>query len=256
MSVVLYVQDRDQFVFTIAELAESFSKRICAKLPAERTLHSQIQDGFEAHALMVGMRAVGAIAWRPANLSREVATAVSAQVGIALTRATAIEASCAHGSLARRRTAPRRAHRFADARAADTAHLDPCGSHNVDAGRGPRRCDRAGNLPLIVDEESAHLDALIGEAVEMAELDANVLKVQPEPRHTRTLLEHAVEESHTALGRHQVILMVQEPDRPAWFDAKLLSRVFRHLIENAALLFAAGKPHSAAQPARRGSTGI
>ena len=42
---------------------------------------------------MVGMRAVGAIAWRPPNLSREVATAVSTQVGIALTRATAIEAT-------------------------------------------------------------------------------------------------------------------------------------------------------------------
>ena len=69
----------------------------------------------------------------------------------------------------------------------------------------------------------------------MAELDANVLRVQPEPRHTRTLLEHAVEESHTALGRHQAILMVQEPDGLAWFDAKLLGRVFRHLIENAAL---------------------
>ena len=87
----------------------------------------------------------------------------------------------------------------------------------------------------MVDEESAHLDALIGEAVEMAELDANVLKVQAAPRHTRTLLEHAVEGSHTALGRHQVTLMVQEPDRPVWFDAKLLGRVFRHLIENAAL---------------------
>jgi len=28
--------------------------------------------------------------------------------------------------------------------------------------------------------------------------------------------------------------MVQEPDRPVWFDARLLGRVFRHLIENAA----------------------
>ena len=89
-------------------------------------------------------------------------------------------------------------------------------------------------LATVVDEESARLDALIGEAVEMAELDANVLKVQAAPQHTRTLLEHALEESHTVLGRHQVIFMVQEPDRPVWFDAKLLGRVFRHLIENAA----------------------
>ena len=96
-----------------------------------------------------------------------------------------------------------------------------------------RHC--ASELATVVDEESAYLDALIGEAVEMAELDANVLKVELAPRHTRTLLEHAVEESHKALGRHQVMLMVQEPDSPVWFDARLLGRVFRHLIENAAL---------------------
>jgi two-component system sensor histidine kinase KdpD len=89
-------------------------------------------------------------------------------------------------------------------------------------------------LATVVDEESEHLDALIGEAIEMAEIDANVVRVQTAPRHTRTMLENAVQESRGALGRHQVVLMVQEPDRPAWFDAKLLGRVFRHLIENAA----------------------
>ena len=42
---------------------------------------------------MLGLRPVGALGLRPARLSHEVATAVSAQVAIALTRATAIEAS-------------------------------------------------------------------------------------------------------------------------------------------------------------------
>jgi signal transduction histidine kinase len=31
-----------------------------------------------------------------------------------------------------------------------------------------------------------------------------------------------------------VALIVEEPDRPAWFDPHLLSRVCRHLLENAA----------------------
>ncbi len=44
-------------------------------------------------ALMLGLRPVGALGWRPARLSREVATAVSAQVAIVLARAIAIEAS-------------------------------------------------------------------------------------------------------------------------------------------------------------------
>lgn len=232
-SVVLHVQDRDQYVSTAAELAELFKANLREVTGGAHASIAQ-QDGFEAHALMVGMRAVGAMAWRPAHLSREVATAVSAQVGIALTRAIAIEASA-------RMEASREGDRLRAALIDSLTHelRTPLTSIRAAAttltqNEGLDDALRR-ELATVVDEESAHLDALIGEAVEMAELDANVLKVQAEPRHTRTLLEHAVEESHTVLGRHQVSLMVQEPDRPVWFDAKLLGRVFRHLIENAAL---------------------
>ena len=232
-TVVLYVQDRDQFVSTETELAELFKANLREVTGGASPAIAQ-QDGFEAHALTVGMRAVGAMAWRPANLSREIATAVSAQVGIALTRAVAIEASA-------RMEASREGDRLRAALIDSLTHELRTPLTSIRAAATTLTQDEGlddalrRELATVVDEESAHLDALIGEAVEMAELDANVLRVQTEPRHTRTLLEHAVEESHTALARHQVTLMVQEPDRPAWFDAKLLSRVFRHLIENAAL---------------------
>ena len=232
-NVVLYVQDRDQFVSTETELAELFKANLREVTSGAHPAIAQ-QDGFEAHALTVGMRAVGAMAWRPANLSREIATAVSAQVGIALTRAVAIEASA-------RMEASREGDRLRAALIDSLTHELRTPLTSIRAAATTLTQDEGlddalrRELATVVDEESAHLDALIGEAVEMAELDANVLRVQTEPRHTRTLLEHAMEESHTALGRHQVTLMVQEPDRPAWFDAKLLSRVFRHLIENAAL---------------------
>ena len=128
----------DQFVSTIAELSQLFKANL-REITGGAHAALTNPDGYEAHALMVGMRAVGAIAWRPPNLSREVATAVSTQVEIALTRATAIEATARMEASREGEQAPRRAHRFPDARAADTPHLDPCGSHNVDAGRGPRR---------------------------------------------------------------------------------------------------------------------
>jgi two-component system sensor histidine kinase KdpD len=89
-------------------------------------------------------------------------------------------------------------------------------------------------LVAIVDEESSRLDALIGEAVEMAEIDANVLQVHAVPQHTRLLLEHAVEKSQAALASHHVVIGIEEPDTPAWFDPQLLGRVLRHLLENAA----------------------
>ena len=54
------------------------------------------------------------------------------------------------------------------------------------------------------------------------------------PQHPRALLDQAVEESRKALARARVVIAVEEPDEPAWFDPHLLSRVLRHLLENAA----------------------
>lgn len=232
-SVILFVQERDQIVSTDAEITALF-KADLRDLATGHTISSNMREGFEAHTLLVGMRPVGAMAWRPASLSREVATAVSAQVGIALTRAIAIEAGA-------RLEASREGERLRTALIDSLTHelRTPLTSIRAAATtlvQGEGLDDALRNeLAVVLDEESAHLDALIGEAIEMAEIDANVLNVQATPQHTRTLLEHAVAESRSALGRHQVVLMVQEPDSPAWFDRKLLGRVLRHLIENAAL---------------------
>jgi two-component system sensor histidine kinase KdpD len=102
--------------------------------------------------------------------------------------------------------------------------------------------DEAGrrDLAALVDEESARLDKLIGEAVEMAEIDANVITVLAVPQHTRSFLDHVVEESHALLARHRVVVVVEPPDSPAWFDPHLLGRVYRHLLENSARYAPAG----------------
>jgi two-component system sensor histidine kinase KdpD len=104
---------------------------------------------------------------------------------------------------------------------------------------GSEGLDEAGRLDLaaIIDEEAARLDLLIGEAVEMAEIDANVVQVHLVPQHPRALLDQAVEESRKALSAHRVKVIEQEPaeaDKPAWFDPHMLGRVLRHLLENVA----------------------
>jgi two-component system sensor histidine kinase KdpD len=98
--------------------------------------------------------------------------------------------------------------------------------------------DEAARLDLatIVDEESSRLDRLIGEAVEMAEIDANVVEIRRVPQHPRALLDQAVEESQKMIAGRRVVIAVDEPDnpdKPAWFDPHLLGRVLRHLLENA-----------------------
>jgi len=189
-------------------------------------------SGFYAMALMLGMRPVGALGWRPALLSREVSAAVSAQVAIVLARSIAVEASA-------RMEAAREGERLRTALIDSLTHelRTPLTSIRAAATTllEAKGLDEAGRVDLaaIVDEEAARLDLLIGEAVEMAEIDANVVQVHLSPQHPRALLEQAVEESRKILAAHRVTIAVEGEDQPAWFDPHLLGRVLRHLLENA-----------------------
>ena len=230
--VVLYVRDGDQFYASTAELPMSIEASLRAM--SERSSPTlAIPGGFHAMTLMMGVRLVGALAWRPARLSREVSTAVSAQVAIVLTRSMAIEATA-------RMEAAREGERLRTALIDSLTHelRTPLTSIRAAATTllQSEGLDEAGrrDLATVVDEEASRLDALIGRAVEMAEIDANVVEVRLAPQQARALLEQAVEESRSALARHRITVAVEEPDRPAWFDPHLLGRVLRHLLENAA----------------------
>jgi two-component system sensor histidine kinase KdpD len=231
-AVVLYVRDEDQFYASIPEVQASLQ----ASLRALTQGHATTLTGpaqFSCLALMLGLKPIGALAWKPDKLSREVATAASAQVAIALTRSLAIETYT-------RMEAAREGERLRAALIDSITHelRTPLTSIRAAAAtlvqsEGLDEAVRR-DLAALVDEESARLDKLIGEAVEMAEIDANVVQVRAVPQHARALLDHVVEESHGILAKHRVVVEVEPPDTPAWFDPHLLGRVLRHLVENAA----------------------
>lgn len=231
-AVILYVHDQDRFYSSSSETPAGLE---AAMRSLSQGLHPtlSLDSGFQASALLLGLRSVGALAWRPASLSREVAAAVSAQVAIVLARAIAIEASARleaarEGERLRTALVDSLTHELrtplTSIRAASTTLLQ---AYGLDAeGRQ--------EMVKIIDEESARLDTLIGEAVEMAEIDAKVIQVRLAPHHPRALLDQAIEESRQALASHTVSVAFDEPGQPAWFDPHLLGRVLRHLLENAA----------------------
>jgi two-component system sensor histidine kinase KdpD len=233
--VVLYVRDQDQLYASTLDLPMSIQASMRAMTEGPN-LMQVIPGGFTVRVLMLGLRPVGALGMRPDAFSREVATAVSAQVAIALTRATAIEASA-------RLEAAREAERLRTALIDSLTHelRTPLTAIRAAAttlveGAGLDEAVRL-DLATIVDEESSRLDRLIGEAVEMAEIDANVVEIRRVPQHPRALLDQAVEESRKALAGRRIVIAVEEPEnqnKPVWFDPHLLGRVLRHLLENAA----------------------
>lgn len=253
--VMLYVSDYDKFYSSVSGLPSSVHLHMQAVAQDLNPTAAQI-DGYQTTALSLGLKPVGALSWRPNTLSREVATAISGQVTIAVARAIAMTATT-------RIEAAREADRLRAALIDSLTHelRTPLTSIRAAAttlleGQG---LDEAGRLEMVrvIDEEAERLDLLIGEAVEMAEIDANVVQVKMSSQHPRALLDQAVEESRKILAAHKVTIRPEasagtahdepahgdEPgqsdrpalsDEPAWFDPHLLGRVLRHLLENVA----------------------
>jgi len=236
--VILYVSDNDRFYSSRGEVPASIRAHMQGLTEGLSPTLVPLA-GHHSTSLMLGLRSVGGLAWRPeSSLSREVSAAISAQVSIAVARSIAIETTA-------RVEAAREGERLR------TALIDSL-THEL---RTPLTSIRAASTTLvesegldeaarsdmarIIDEEAARLDLLIGDAVEMAEIDANVVKVKMSPQSPRALLEQAVEESRKTLASHKVSIVVEKEDRAgggesAWFDPHLLGRVLRHLLENVA----------------------
>jgi two-component system sensor histidine kinase KdpD len=238
-AVLLYVRDEDCLYSSVSVDSPTMLATL-RTASATWEPNAELPEGFAPMNLVFGMNSVGTLAWKPATLSHEVATSIAAQVAIAITRAHAIEASArleAARSADRLRTAliDSLTHELRTPLTAIRAAATTLTSSFAE-GYGLDDATRT-ELATIVDEESARLDSLIGEAMEVAEIEADGIRVKPEPLHTATFLEQAVEQSRDQLASHRVSIIVEpsgNPDNPVWFDPHIIGRVLRHLLENAA----------------------
>jgi two-component system sensor histidine kinase KdpD len=96
-------------------------------------------------------------------------------------------------------------------------------------------------LLTVIDEESDRLNHLVGEAVEMAQLDAQEVHMTFGPVPVRVLVERAMETSAAVLAGHQVkVTMLELP--LVWADPEFLTKVLSNLMENAAKYSPKGTP--------------
>jgi two-component system, OmpR family, sensor histidine kinase KdpD len=97
-------------------------------------------------------------------------------------------------------------------------------------------------LLTVIDEETDRLDRLVGEAVEMAKLDAHEVRLDLKPHQIGEVIEESLEESKHALAGHKVEVRVRDHLPPAMMDASRIKEVLRHLLENAAKYSPPGSP--------------
>jgi len=233
-SVVLYIRERDRFQASSADLPMSIEASLKSMAQGPGLL-CEVPGEFAALPLLLGLEPIGALGWRPATLSHEVATAISAQTAIAVARAMTIEAST-------RLEAERESDRLRTALTDSLTHelrtpltsIRAASSTLLTADGLDEESRR--DMAAIIDEEAARLDQLIGEAVEMAEIDAHAVTVHLVQMSPHALLEEALAASGKTLEEYpvRIVEVASSEAEMVWLDAHLLGRVLRHLLENIA----------------------
>jgi two-component system, OmpR family, sensor histidine kinase KdpD len=183
--------------------------------------------------LRMGVRVVGSMGISGAMLSRETQEAMSSLIAIAIERAGAIEklgrAEAARESDQLRSTLlDSVTHEFRTPLTAIKASATSLLSNPA--------LDAAQRLELltVINEESDRLNRLVGEAAEMAQLDANQFELQLEARPVLEAVEAAIEKARPALGRHPVEVQLPSDLPPVRMDKDRVTEVVTQLLENAA----------------------
>jgi two-component system sensor histidine kinase KdpD len=90
------------------------------------------------------------------------------------------------------------------------------------------------DLLTVINEESDRLNRLVGEAAEMAQLDAGKVELQIEPARIRDVVDEALDELKQVLAPHPLDIRIPDDLAPARMDSARIKEVLVHLLENAA----------------------
>jgi two-component system, OmpR family, sensor histidine kinase KdpD len=239
-AVALYVRDDEAGYYS--DPGNELLSAVDLKLSAgQAEAGVTLRDGVRIVPLSLGMRSLGALALTDSEYSAQIYEAIGGLVAIALERAAAVERSS-------RLEAWRQGERLRSALLDSVTHdlRTPLTAIRAAATTLSSQPDLAeperAELVTVVDEESARLDRLIGQAVEMAQLDAAAVQVNPQPEDVRTVIENTVEQMRPQLRDRLVVMQIAEGLPRIPMDRSLVHRVLRHILENAARYSPVGAP--------------
>ena len=246
----MFLDARQQLYYSDASARSLVSNDELKAVSARGEPSGDMRRGVSFIPLRIGVRPIGSLSVI-GRMSRETMEAVGSMIAIAVERADAVE-KLSHAEATRESEQLRSAlldavtHEFrtpltsikaAASTLASNVHLDDLA-----------RCD----LIAVVEEEADRLNRLIGEAAEMAQLDAQKVQLDFESRDIRDAIEAAVGDLDVALRDRQVSVNVAPGLPRVRMDEQRIAEVLRHLVENAAKYSPAGTPiHVTAERAGR-----
>src|ERR1700675_440315 len=195
--------------------------------------------------LRMGMRVVGCMGVSGSVLSRQTLEAIGSLVAIAIERASAVE-RLSRAEAARESEQLRSVlldsvtHEFRTPLTAIKASVTSLlGSQSQASSHSP---EETRELLTIINEESDRLNRLIGEAAEMAQLDANKVEFRFGSAPIGNAVEEALAELKQLLAQHPVDVRIPAGLPNARMDSAHIKEVLVHLLENAAKYSPAGAP--------------
>jgi two-component system sensor histidine kinase KdpD len=105
---------------------------------------------------------------------------------------------------------------------------------------------------VIIDEESDRINRVIGQAIEMAQLDAGEVELVPAPRLVSELIAAALEDCESIHGSHPIRTDVRQHDACVTCDLFWARKVLGHLLRNAELYSTPGEPITVATEEKDG----
>ncbi len=191
--------------------------------------------------LLLGLRSIGAIGIAGNPPSRETIDAVGSLIAIAVERSMTAERLT-------RTEAARESERLRSALLDSVTHelRTPLTAitASITSLRSGMIQDPASREEMlaVIEEESARLNHLIGQAVEMAQLDAQQVQLHLEPEQIKNAIEEAIAECNSLLEGHPVEVRLPPAMPSVRMDVNWIRKVLHHLLENAAKYSEEGKP--------------
>jgi two-component system, OmpR family, sensor histidine kinase KdpD len=191
--------------------------------------------------ILLGTRPIGAVGITGEGTSPEALDAVCGLAAIAIERAGAVETLT-------RVQASRESERLRNALLDSVAHELRTPLTSITAAITSLRsnplldAEQSAEMMQVIEEEAARLDRLVGQAMEMAELDAHEITLDLRMHSIREAVDLALEAVQPQLRTHPVDLRLPDSLPPVIMDLERIAKVLQHLLENAAKYSAEASP--------------
>lgn len=220
---------------------EQISDEALRAAATQREIHKDENTGTVLIPLMMGVRPIGALAMKGNCPSRQSLEALGSMVAIAVERAGAVEQL---GKTEAARESERIRSALLDSVTHELRTPLTAITGAITSLRSQLQLDekQKDELLAVIDEESSRLNRLIGEAVEMAQLDAHEVQLDRQLHAVQELIDQSLQNAQDIVEAHPTSVRLPKELPRAYFDLRMMEKVLHHLLENAAKYSPLGSP--------------